>query len=205
MLTGCLALIACTFHDRNKKIAAGNEQLNSSVTNEVAKIKTIANMLGAYEYETIASARYEAFSKKAVEEGFHEIAILFKAGATSEKVHAGNHLAVLKKMGISVHPVITEVTVKPTGENLKSAIDGEAYIVDKMYPLFLKDARAAGNQSALISLGNAYKTEKKHKIYYENALAAVNGNTMKNLPAYIPSATLSGTSKILSSADVVFP
>ena len=205
MLAGCLALIACTFTDGNKKIVAGNEQLNSSVTIEVAKIKTIANMLGAYEYETIASARYAAFSKKAMEEGFHEIAILFKAAAKAENVHAGNHLAVLTSMGISVHPVITEVTVKPTGENLKSAIGGEAYIVDKMYPLFLKDARAAGNQSALISLSYAYKTEKKHKIYYENALAALNGNTMKNLPAYIPSVTLAGTSKILSSADVVFP
>lgn len=204
MLAGCLALIACIFADGNKKIVAGNEQLklNSSVTNEVAKIKTIANMLGAYEYETIASARYAAFSKKAMEEGFHEIAMLFKAAAKAENAHAGNHLAVLTSMGISVHPVITEVTVRPTGENLKSAIKGEAYIVDKMYPLFLKDARAAGNRSALISLSYAYKTEKKHKIYYENALAALNGSTMKNLPA---SGSLAETKKLLFSNDVVFP
>lgn len=193
MLAGCLSLIACTITNRNNKKAAGNEQLNSSVPNEVAKIKTIANMLGAFEYETNASVRYAAFSKKATEEGFHEIAILFKRASKAENVHAKKHLAVLTSMGISVHPVTTEVTVKPTQENLKSAVREEAYIADKMYPLFLKDARSAGNQLALISLRSAHRTEKKHKIYYEKALAALNDNT----PA--------GTTKLPFSTNQVFP
>ena len=50
-----------------------------------------------------------------------------------------------------------------------------------MYPNFLKDANAAGNQLALISLNYAYKTEKKHKQLYELALSALNNNKTNTL------------------------
>jgi rubrerythrin len=54
-----------------------------------------------------------------------------------------------------------------------------------MYPEFLKTANEADNQVALISLNYAYKTEKKHKVFYEAALAALNNNTAKSLPAVL--------------------
>jgi rubrerythrin len=65
---------------------------------------------------------------------------------------------------------------------LEFAIKGEAYEVAEMYPAFLKDANDADMQLALISLNYAYKTEKKHKVFYEKALAALNSNTVKTLP-----------------------
>ncbi|MEO6357179.1 MAG: hypothetical protein ABIU77_04160, partial [Ferruginibacter sp.] len=44
-------------------------------------------------------------------------------------------------------------------------------------------ANEAGNQLAMMSLNYAYKTEKKHKVFYETALAALQNNTVNTLPA----------------------
>lgn len=154
----------------------------SSVNIEDAKTKTIANMQAAIKGETNATARYAAFSKKAAEEGFKEIAMLFKAASKSESIHAANHKAVLEDMGIAIEPVVLDVTVKTTKENLEEAIKGESYEAAEMYPSFLKTANDADNQLALISLNYAYKTEKKHKVFYEKALAALNNKTVNTLP-----------------------
>jgi rubrerythrin len=50
-------------------------------------------------------------------------------------------------------------------ENLKEAINGESYEFSTMYPNFIKNAHAAGNYMAQISLTYAYKVEQKHLIY----------------------------------------
>jgi len=154
----------------------------SMVTGTDTKSKTIENMQAAFKGETTASAKYAAYSKKAEQEGYHEIALLFKAASTSENIHANNHKAVLQESGVSVPIIKPEYTVKSTKENLEDAIKGETYEVTTMYPEFLTVANEAGDQLALISLNYAYKTEKKHKVMYETALAALQNNTVKTLP-----------------------
>jgi rubrerythrin len=139
------------------------------------------NMQAAFKGETNASAKYAAYSKKAETEGFHEIALLFKAASTSEKIHANNHKAVLEDGGQKIPEIKPEFTVKTTKENLQDAITGEGYEISTMYPEFITNANSAGNQLSLISLNYAYKTEKKHKPLYEQALAALENNTVKSL------------------------
>lgn len=141
------------------------------------------NMKAAFKGETTASAKYAAYSKKAEEEGYHEIALLFKAASKSEKVHAGNHKAVLMNGSQEVPAVVPEFTVKSTRENLKDAIAGETYEITTMYPEFIMNANKAGNQFSLMSLNYAYKTEQKHKPFYEKALAALESNNVKSLPS----------------------
>ena len=138
-----------------------------------AKAKTVENMQAAFKGETTASAKYAAYSKKAEQEGFHQIALLFKAASTAENIHANNHKAVLQESGNSVPVITPEYTVNSTKENLEDAIKGETYEATTMYPEFLTVANQAGDQLALISLNYAYKTEKKHKVMYEKALAAL--------------------------------
>lgn len=140
------------------------------------------NMKTAFKGETTASAKYAAYSKKAEEEGYHEIALLFKAASTSEKIHASNHKAVLLDGSQEVPAITPEFTVKSTKENLKDAIAGETYEITTMYPEFIVNANTAGNQFSLMSLNYAYKTEQKHKPLYEKALAALENNTVKSLP-----------------------
>lgn len=171
-----------------EKNEAGENEKNENEKNEKklsgtldAKLKTIENMQTAFKGETTASAKYAAYSRKAEQEGYHEIALLFKSASISENIHANNHKAVLKETGISVPEIKPEYTVLSTKENLQDAIKGETYEVTTMYPEFLTVANETGNQIALISLNYAYKTEKKHKTFYENALAALNNNTVKTL------------------------
>ncbi|WP_170827286.1 rubrerythrin family protein [Arcticibacter eurypsychrophilus] len=159
----------------------GNESLVKQGTD--VKAKTTENMLAAFKGETTASAKYAAYSKKAEQEGYHQIALLFKAASTSENIHANNHKAVLQESGTVLPTIKPEFTIKSTKENLEDAIKGETYEVTTMYPDFITTANTANNQMALISLNYAYKTEKKHKVMYTTALIALNNKTDKNLPS----------------------
>jgi rubrerythrin len=155
----------------------------SYITSTDATAKTTENMQAAFKGETTASAKYDAYSKKAEQEGYHQIALLFKAASTAENIHANNHKAVLQESGIAVPAVKPEFSVKTTRENLQDAIAGETYEATTMYPDFLKAANADGNQLAMMSLNYAYKTEKKHKVFYEAALTALQNNTVSSLPS----------------------
>ncbi len=153
-----------------------------SVTQD-AKTATVKNLSTAYTGETTASAKYAAYAKKAQEEGFTQIALLFKATSASEKIHANNHRSVLEDMGEAVPDVKPQYTVKTTKENLADAIAGESYEIATMYPEFLTTANAADNQLALTSLNYAYRTEQRHKPLYEKALAALQNNQLNILSA----------------------
>ncbi|CAN5372562.1 hypothetical protein BH11BAC5_BH11BAC5_14790 [soil metagenome] len=155
----------------------------SYIAGNDAAAKTTEHMQAAFKGETTASAKYVAYSKKAEQEGYHQIALLFKAASTSENIHANNHKAVLQESGVAVPTITPAFTVKTTKENLQDAIAGETYEVTTMYPEFLTAANEAGNQLAMMSLNYAYKTEKKHKVFYETALAALQNNTVNTLPA----------------------
>lgn len=151
-------------------------------SSEEATAKTIADLQDAFKGETTASAKYAAYSKKAEQDGYHNIALLFKAASMAEKVHANNHKAVLVEYGVEAPAIKTEYNVKSTKENLEDAIKGESYEVATMYPEFLQDAINSKSQLAQISFNYAFKVEKKHKLMYEKALAALSVNRIRALP-----------------------
>ncbi len=148
-----------------------------------AEKKTIENMQFAYRGEKTATAKYEAFSKKAEEEGYHNIALLYNAVSAAENIHAINHKAVIEDAGATVPVIIPEFKVNTTKENLSNGVHGEAYEANTMYPDFLKTAEMAGNQIAFLSLSYAMKTEQKHNLFFEQALSDINANTVNNLPS----------------------
>ena len=147
-----------------------------------AKAKTMADLQEAFKGETTASAKYAAYSKKAEKEGLHNIALLFKAASTAEKVHANNHKSVMAEYGVAIPEFTPEFTVKSTSANLQDAIAGESYEIATMYPDFLKDAGNSKSQLAQISFNYALEVEKKHQVMYKNALAALDKNSVKELP-----------------------
>ncbi len=161
----------------------GLEAMNDTAENKDPQKATIQNMKDAFKGETTAHAKYAAYSKKAVEEGFPEIAMLFKAASEAELIHANNHKVVLDRMGEKTPEVTPEFTVNSTKENLKDAIEGESYEFNTMYPNFIKDAHAAGNYMAQISLTYAYKVEQKHRDFYIKALKALEDGNVKSLPS----------------------
>ncbi len=119
--------------------------------------KTADDLKAAFAGESQANRRYLAFAKKADEEGFPQIARLFRAAAHGETVHALNHLRTLGE-------------VKSLAENLQAAIGGENYEVVSMYPAFMKDAETEGEKKALNSFRMAWEVEKVHEALYCKAL-----------------------------------
>jgi rubrerythrin len=131
---------------------------------------TLHNLQTAFNGESNASARYAAFAQKADDEGFHKAASLFRAASRAEKIHAGNHAAVIRKMGGTPEAHIETPAVRSTNENLKVAIAGEEYERDFMYPDFIKEAEGQQNTAAVRTFTYALEAEAEHARLYTEAL-----------------------------------
>ena len=125
---------------------------------------TSNNLKEAFAGESQANRKYLAFAKKAEEDGYSQVAKLFRAAAEAETVHAHAHLRVLGG-------------VKDTEENLQEAINGEGFEFQEMYPKFLDEAEAEGNKPASFSIKNALAVEEIHYDLYKEALNAVKSGT----------------------------
>ncbi|MDZ4146777.1 MAG: rubrerythrin family protein [Flavobacteriaceae bacterium] len=187
-----ILLIAVTISGTTLLSCKDNANKESSLQKPIAETKelavdeaielTVKNLQAAYNGETTASAKYDAYSQKAKEEGYLEIAMLFHAASMAENIHANNHKVVLEESGQTISEIIPEFTVKSTKENLEDAIEGEGYESTVMYPDFMITAKAAKNELAGISLNYAYRTELKHLKMYKAALEALQNKTDKSLP-----------------------
>jgi len=131
-------------------------------------MSTKENLQEAFAGESQANRKYLAFSKKAMKDGYPQVAKLFRAAAHAETVHAHAHLRVLGG-------------IKTTVENLEAAIAGEGEEFKEMYPKFVAEAQAEDNKAALASFNNALAVEEIHYGLYSEAASAVGEN--KDLPA----------------------
>ncbi len=143
----------------------------SSVAAENAK--TVENLLAAFEGESNANAKYTAFAAKADAEGWHGAASLLRAAARAEQIHAANHARVIQQLGGEAKCEIHAVAVKGTLENLKTALAGEQYEIDTMYPGFLAEATERKNNAAIRTFTGALEAEKTHARLYGEAIALV--------------------------------
>ncbi|MCF6154646.1 MAG: rubrerythrin family protein [Candidatus Brocadia sp.] len=126
-------------------------------------MSTMDNLKNAFAGESQANRKYLAFAKKADEEGFQQVAKLFRAAAEAETVHAHNHLRVMGG-------------IKSTKENIQEAIGGETHEFTKMYPQMIEEAGKEGNKQALQSFEIASKVEKIHAGLYQKALQDLGKN-----------------------------
>ncbi|MCE5229315.1 rubrerythrin family protein [bacterium] len=159
--------------------AAQTKRSTEKTTGTAEKVEvgtTLQNLQAAFMGESSASARYAAYAKKADEEGYKQVANMFRAAARSETIHAANHAAVIKKLGgepgviNGKHWELKAPEVKSTRENLEAAIKGEKYESTSMYPAFIKKARADKNAAAVRSFNYANQVEKNHAKLYRTAL-----------------------------------
>lgn len=118
--------------------------------------KTLENLMTAFVGEAQANRKYVAFAKKADDDGYPQIAKLFRAAAAAETIHALNHF---RTMG----------GVKSTAENVQEGIAGENYEVVSMYPPMLAEAEAAGDKLAARTFRWAVEAEKTHEALYRKA------------------------------------
>jgi rubrerythrin len=134
---------------------------------------TISNLLAAFEGESNANAKYVAFAAKADVDGWHGAASLFRAAAQAEQIHAANHSRVIRQLGGEACCEIDQVDVKITLENLKTALAGEQFEIDSMYPEFIKEADGHENTAAIRTFTWAREAEKTHARLYTEAIALI--------------------------------
>lgn len=156
-------------------VACSKAPTSQVTTAQPTATKTLDNLQTAFNGESSAKARYLAFAEKAEAEGYGKVASLFRAAARAEDIHANNHAEVIRKLGATPTVDVKTPEVKSTAENLQTAIKGESYERDAMYPEFLKQAREDGNKDAFRTFNLAKEAEAEHaKLYTEasNNLAA---------------------------------
>lgn len=118
--------------------------------------KSVENLKNAFAGESQANRRYLAFARKAEEEGFSQVAKLFRAAAEAETIHALNHISIAGE-------------VKSTAENLGTAISGETFEYKTMYPEYLSTAKKEANKQATWSFDVANKVEQVHAGLFKKA------------------------------------
>ena len=133
---------------------------------------TESNLKEAFAGESQANRKYVAFARKAEQEGFTNVARLFRTAAEAETIHALGHLGAMDGVG-------------STMDNLRAAVAGETYEYTQMYPPMLERA-TADNHRAKRMFGYALKAEAVHAKLYQMALEAVaQGKDLSEVNIYL--------------------
>jgi rubrerythrin len=123
------------------------------------KEKTKKNIYTAFIGEAKAYFRLLAYAEKADEEEVPQIALLFRAIAEAERVHATRQLNLVK-----------DVMVKDTDTNLERSFQQEKSVSENEYPTFLKEAEDEGEKAAALVFSQARDAESFHAKLYERAI-----------------------------------
>jgi len=126
-------------------------------------MSTMDDLKEAFAGESQANRKYLAFAAKADDEGYPQVARLFRAAADAETVHAHAHLRVMGGIG-------------STADNLNGAISGETEEFKQMYPGMIERAKGEGNSAAEMSFANANAVEEIHAGLYQKALDNLGSN-----------------------------
>ena len=111
----------------------------------------------AYVGEAKAALRLKLFAEKADEEGYKQIAHLFRVIAFSEEIHGKRALRVLRE-------------IKTTEENLAESFESEKTVAEIAYDRFVKMAEEAGDKPALLHFSQSRDVEDTHAKLYKQAM-----------------------------------
>jgi len=143
---------------------------------------TIDRLQAAYRAEMNAQSRYLAFAVKADDEGYKQVASLFRAVARAEQILYTNHYDAIKALGGTPENVTpAEPKVGNTKENLETSSDKNAADqLDSDYATFAKAAHAEGNRDAAKTFEYARAVEAQNFRLF--AAAAKNMESMRGAP-----------------------
>jgi rubrerythrin len=111
----------------------------------------------AYAGEAKAALRLKVYAEKAEEEGYPQIAKLFRVIARSEEIHGARALRTLRE-------------IKSTEENLAASFESEQRVAEVAYGEFIKRAEAEGNQAAVLQFSQSKDVEETHAKLYKEAM-----------------------------------
>ncbi len=120
--------------------------------------KTEDALYQAYTGEAKAALRLRVFAEKAEQEGYPQIAKLFRVIAFSEEIHGARALQVLGR-------------VKGTEENLAASFESESKVAEVAYDQYVKQAEAEGNMPAVLHFSQSRDVEDVHAKLYKEAMS----------------------------------
>ena len=127
-------------------------------------VKTIEALQERYADEVQAHISYNAFSDKALADGYPNSAYLFKSLAISEAIHARNFKRILDELGDGTPMETVEPRpVESTRSNILHATGVEADEIDHRYPAILERITPEKHQEAIDNLTWAWEAEKQHR------------------------------------------
>lgn len=130
LVVGILVIIVV---DACQKKPGDTASLKSLVTTE--------NLQTAYGSSKKRALWYSRFVQTADKEKLTNVALLFKAVARSEEVHAANHAMLLRSRGIEPkEQPIDSVPVGVTRQSLKMALSTESFECESLYPRMIRTA-----------------------------------------------------------------
>lgn len=111
----------------------------------------------AYAGEAKAALRLKAFAEKADEEGYPQMALLFRVIAFSEEIHGKRALRLLRTIG-------------STEENLAESFESEEKVAGVAYGDFVKVAEQAGDRASSLYFSQSKDVEEVHAKLYKEAM-----------------------------------
>lgn len=111
----------------------------------------------AYTGESKASLRLKVFAEKAEEEGYPQLAKLFRVISFSEELHGKRALRLLKE-------------IKSTEENLAESFESETKVAGVAYDTFIKIAEDTGDRASSLYFSQSRDVEEIHAKLYKEAM-----------------------------------
>lgn len=111
----------------------------------------------AYTGESKASLRLKVYAEKAEQEGYPQLAKLFRVISFSEELHGKRALRLLKE-------------IKSTEENLAASFESETKVAGVAYDQFIKYAEEKGDRAASLYFSQSRDVEEIHAKLYKEAM-----------------------------------
>ncbi len=144
--------------------------------------KTEQNLLKAFAGESQAARRYEMYSKVASEEGYEQIAHIFRQTADHEKIHAKTFYEYLEGGKVEITAAYPAGKVGTTAENLLSAAKGEKEEWSELYPEFARVAEEEGFKRIATTFKLVAQVEQHHEERYLKLRQRVTEGTVFQRP-----------------------
>ena len=139
--------------------------------------QTEKNLLLAYHGESINRNLYSFFAAQAKEQGYEQIAAIFLETADHEHEHAKQELNIIQTSDVELpagnYPVKGYGT---TVSNLETAVSGEHYEQNIMYPEFAK----AADEEGFFEIAKLFRHIASIEAYHERRYLALLNNLKKD-------------------------
>ncbi|MDY6932755.1 MAG: rubrerythrin family protein [Spirochaetota bacterium] len=142
--------------------------------------QTAKNLLISYAFESQATTRYIFFANKAIEDGYIQIASIFKETADQECEHALRFFKFFNGGELEVTASFLTGVIKTTLDNLMASADLERYVHTELYPGFAKVGRKEGFDKAAGFWDAISIAEAQHEKTFLALSESIKNNTIFN-------------------------